>query len=198
MEIKEVLGLGSRDKITVETKKMGWGKGFRSGRSMTCEPFFMGGRSYARGWGDHAQSEHRIILPGAGKKFEVLVGVEDCVSSRNNPPAHIQFTVWVNGVVAGQSGVLDFGSAPEKLSVDQDVEKLMKKNSVAVKNSAHRYATTFDISYTQFVPIGLTAKTDKNVLKKVLAEVLRDLRDEKLCYVKYEKSQNCFHITVRR
>ena len=117
MEIKEVLGLGSRDKITVETKKMGWGKGFRSGRSMTCEPFFMGGRSYARGWGDHAQSEHRIILPGAGKKFEVLVGVEDCVSSRNNPPAHIQFTVWVNGVVAGQSGVLDFCSATEKLSV---------------------------------------------------------------------------------
>jgi hypothetical protein len=84
------------------------------------------------------------------------------------------------------------------LRTDQDVEKLMMKNPVAVKNSAHRYATTFDISYTQFVPIGLTAKTDRNVLKKVLAEVLRDLRDEKHCYIKYEKSQNCFHITVRR
>ena len=84
------------------------------------------------------------------------------------------------------------------LRTDADVERLMQRNSIAVKNSAHRYATTFDISYTQFIPVGISATTKQNTLKKVLAEVLRDLRDDKLCYVKYEKSQNCFHITTRR
>ena len=82
------------------------------------------------------------------------------------------------------------------LRTDADVDKLMKVNSVAVENSAHRYATTFDISHSQFVPLGLATETTKSDLKKVLAEVLRDLRNEKECYVKYEKS--CFHITTRR
>ncbi len=84
------------------------------------------------------------------------------------------------------------------LRTDEDVEKLMKRNNVAVKNSAHRYATTFDISYRNFVPVGLGLSTDRGELKKVLAEVLRDLRNEKLCYVRYETSQSCFHITVRK
>lgn len=84
------------------------------------------------------------------------------------------------------------------LRTDDDVARLMKRNSVAVKNSAHRHATTFDISCSQFVPAGLIARTDSGELKKVLAEVLNELRNDKQCYVKYEKSQNCFHITVRR
>ena len=84
------------------------------------------------------------------------------------------------------------------LRTDKDVELLMKKNSVAVKNSAHRHATTFDISYRNFVPVGLFNNTDDGELKKVLSEVLRDLRNEKLCYVKYESSQSCFHITTRK
>lgn len=84
------------------------------------------------------------------------------------------------------------------LRTDKDVENLMKHNNVAVKNSAHRYATTFDISYTNFINDGLAVSTDRNELKKVLAEVLRDLRDDKQLYVKYERSQNCFHITVRK
>ena len=84
------------------------------------------------------------------------------------------------------------------LRTDADVEKLMKRNSIAVKNSAHRHATTFDISYTRFIPDGLFVNVDSGELKKVLAEVLTDLRNDKRCYVKYEKSQNCFHITVRK
>lgn len=84
------------------------------------------------------------------------------------------------------------------LRTDDDVTRLMKRNRVAVKNSAHRHATTFDISCTQFVPAGLIARTDSGELKKVLAEVLNELRNDKRCYVKYEKSQNCFHITVRK
>jgi hypothetical protein len=84
------------------------------------------------------------------------------------------------------------------LRTDADVERLMKRNSVAVKNSAHRYATTFDISYRNFVPVSFLSRAADTELKMVLAEVLRDLRNEKLCYVKYEVSQGCFHITSRK
>ena len=83
------------------------------------------------------------------------------------------------------------------LRTDADVERLRKINKIAVQNSAHRYATTFDISFSQFVPIGLSTETP-NDLKRVLAEVLRDLRDQKECYVKYEETPKCFHITCRK
>ena len=84
------------------------------------------------------------------------------------------------------------------LRTDADVERLMKSNSVAVRNSAHRHATTFDISYRNFVRVGMFDNTVSGDLKRVLAEVLRDLRKERLCYVRYESSQSCFHITSRK
>ena len=73
----------------------------------------------------------------------------------------------------------------------------MDNNTVAVKNSAHRHATTFDISYKTFEPGLFTFETNVGELKKTLAEVLRDLRNDKLCYVRYEVKPGCFHITVR-
>ena len=61
-------------------------------------------------------------------------------------------------------------------------------------NSAHLYATTIDITYSRFegaVPVNY------DPYKYILAEVLRDLRNDKRCYVKFELKQACFHITVR-
>ncbi|MBE6356404.1 MAG: hypothetical protein E7058_04740 [Lentisphaerae bacterium] len=118
--IKELLTLGGSENISVETRQMGWGTGFRSGRAIGGDTFLLGGRNYLRGWGDHAQSRHVIKLPGPGKSFEVLVGVQECESSRApvNPTAHIRFTVWVNGKIAAQSSVLEWSSSPEKLTVD--------------------------------------------------------------------------------
>lgn len=84
------------------------------------------------------------------------------------------------------------------LRTDEDVKKLGKHNINASSNSVHRYATTFDISYKSFEPVGMKWKTDSGTLKNVLAEVLQDLRQDGRCYVRYEKNQACFHITVRR
>ena len=36
-----------------------------------------------------------------------------------------------------------------------------------------------------------------DTLKWVLSEVLRDMREAKRCYVKYEVKQGCFHLTAR-
>ena len=82
------------------------------------------------------------------------------------------------------------------LRTDEDVQRLMRHNTVAVKNSAHRHATTLDITYKTFEPGLFAFKTNEVELKKILAEVLRDLRNEKLCYVRYEVRPGCFHITL--
>lgn len=84
-----------------------------------------------------------------------------------------------------------------------DVSHLQKGNKNATTNSCHCYGTTVDITYNRFVP--LTGLYDPNhettnwdlPMKQVLAEVLRDLREQGQCYVKYEKKQACFHLTVR-
>lgn len=89
------------------------------------------------------------------------------------------------------------------LRTKNDVKKLRKRNGNASENSAHFYGTTFDISWKRFNKL-----EDKNgrpledvqteMLKKVLSEVLRDLRKAEKCYIKYEQKQGCFHITARK
>ncbi len=81
-----------------------------------------------------------------------------------------------------------------------DVKKLRKRNVNSSKNSTHQYGTTFDISWARFTKIDEkdTLNIDKDRLKMVLAMVLRDLKRDDRCYVKHERRQGCFHITVRR
>lgn len=77
------------------------------------------------------------------------------------------------------------------------VSKLRRVNRNATSESAHRYATTFDISYSKFIcdDASDTRRTFED-LKNLLAEVVSDLRDEGRCVVKHERRQACFHITV--
>lgn len=89
------------------------------------------------------------------------------------------------------------------LRTTDDVSKLQIGNKNATTNSCHCYGTTVDITYNRFVP--LTGHYDPEAeptrwdlpMKQVMAEVLRDLREQGLCYVKYEYKQACFHLTVR-
>ncbi len=87
------------------------------------------------------------------------------------------------------------------LRTQDDVEKLRRKNVNASDQSCHLFGTTFDISYKKFetvAPAGQERFVEWNdSLRFVLCEVLRDLRKEGRCYVKYEVKQPCFHITTR-
>lgn len=83
------------------------------------------------------------------------------------------------------------------LRTQDDIARLRRTNKNATENSCHLYATTFDINYTRFNPVMGGDMADEHRLKRVLAEVLRDLRFQGRCYVKYEQVQPCFHITVR-
>lgn len=89
------------------------------------------------------------------------------------------------------------------LRTEDDVKKLRRGNLNASENSTHRYGTTFDISYWHYVKVpDLRGRPYQDVppeyLRAVLSQVLKDLHDQKACYVKYEKKQTCFHVTVRK
>ena len=76
-----------------------------------------------------------------------------------------------------------------------DVAKLQRHNQNATERSCHLFGTTFDICYNRYHPVVKPVRDD--TLKWVLSEVLRDMRQQDRCYVKYEVKQGCFHITVR-
>lgn len=88
------------------------------------------------------------------------------------------------------------------LRTQHDVKRLRRSNSNASSNSCHAYGTTFDVSWKRFRkvedPDGRPMQdVSADTLKLVLSEVLRDLKKDGKCYVKYELRQGCFHITAR-
>ncbi len=82
-----------------------------------------------------------------------------------------------------------------------DVERLRSHNRNATQNSCHMYGTTFDIAYNRYKTVQAPGESRRVVrndtLKWVLSEVLRDMRENNRCWIKYEVHQGCFHITVR-
>ena len=88
------------------------------------------------------------------------------------------------------------------LRSEEDVAKLRRSNPNATEQSCHLYGTTFDINYNLYSRVvdpdsGQREDIGDVRLIQVLSEVLNDLRQQGRCYVKFERSQPCFHITVR-
>lgn len=81
------------------------------------------------------------------------------------------------------------------LRTAQSVKMLRRVNGNATDSSTHQLGTTFDISYSRFDQDGPARVSDEQ-LKYILAEVLRDLRAQNKCMVKFEIKSPCFHITA--
>ena len=81
------------------------------------------------------------------------------------------------------------------LRSEDDVVKLRRRNGNATERSCHLFGTTFDICYNRYHAVNQPVRDD--TLKYVLCEVLRDMREQERCYIKYEVKQSCFHMTVR-
>lgn|SRR5574344_268924 len=81
------------------------------------------------------------------------------------------------------------------LRSQNDVSQLRRRNRNATEVSCHCYGTTIDITYIRFRDDN---GTDANelYLKNMLAQTLYELRYEGICYVKYERVQGCFHLTL--
>lgn len=85
--------------------------------------------------------------------------------------------------------------ATSMLRTRADVNSLRKVNGNASKNSAHMYATTFDLSYTRFNRISTDGDPVNNdQMANYLGEVLLKLREDGKCRVIFERNQHCFHI----
>ena len=82
------------------------------------------------------------------------------------------------------------------LRTEEDVKKLRRVNGNASTNSCHCNATTIDISYVRFDDDKIRPR-DNYELRLALAQTLHELRDAGRCYVKIERKQYCYHITVR-
>ena len=88
------------------------------------------------------------------------------------------------------------------LRTEDDVRRLRRTNKNATEQSCHLFGTTLDITYTHFETVSAPHGPQRravsdDTLKFVLSEVLNDLRKQGRCYVKYERKQSCFHLTVR-
>ncbi len=88
------------------------------------------------------------------------------------------------------------------LRTQDDVARLQRRNGNATEQSCHLFGTTFDICYNRFSTVSPPGGPERqpvrsDTLKWVLSEVLRDIREQGRCYIKYEVKQGCFHITVR-
>ncbi len=88
------------------------------------------------------------------------------------------------------------------LRTEDDVARLTRRNGNASDQSCHRFGTTFDICYNRYSTVSPPGEPERravqnDTLKWVLSEVLRDIREQGRCFVKYEVKQGCFHITVR-
>lgn len=70
----------------------------------------------------------------------------------------------------------------------ESIKRLKQDNKNAIKNSAHLKGKTFDIGYINFANYPRQRALFINVLKA--------LREENKCFVKYEMVQKCFHITA--
>lgn len=84
------------------------------------------------------------------------------------------------------------------LRTPSTVKRLRRVNRNAVDSSTHQYGTTFDISFVRFDCLDSTRTIHEEDLKNLLGEVLLDLRKDKRCLVKYERTGGCFHITTAR
>lgn len=83
------------------------------------------------------------------------------------------------------------------LRTHDSVKRLRRRNVNAIDSSAHRYGTTFDISYVKFIcDSANTIPRTQTDLKNLLGEILLQLKAEHRCLVKYERKQGCFHITA--
>lgn len=81
----------------------------------------------------------------------------------------------------------------------EDMDKLRQRNGNASLNSTHCYGTTLDISWQRYDKIDPEdpRTIEPEELKHLLARVLKAFHEDGRCYIKHERKQACFHITVR-
>lgn len=101
--------------------------------------------------------------------------------------------------IRARSGGLEYKMiVTSLLRTPNSIKELQKRNINSTSNSAHLYGTTFDISYSDFYTEETETFINKEDLKNILGEVIKDMRSDGRCYVRFEVKQGCFHVTSRQ
>jgi len=85
--------------------------------SFDRHPLSIGGRTFERGFGTHAESSLFIKLDGQARRFLAQVGVDDEMKGKR---ASVEFLVFGDGRQLWSSGVMHAGEGPKECSVSLD------------------------------------------------------------------------------
>jgi len=109
------------DEFDFAAMTCGMGRVARPRLSLDGNPLTLGGKTYTRGFGTHAESAIGFALNGKATAFEALVGIDrdaKDVKGRTERKASAVFRVWTDGKVAWDSGVVAEKAAPKSCRVD--------------------------------------------------------------------------------
>jgi hypothetical protein len=82
---------------------------------------------------------------------------------------------------------------------NESVNRLMKNNNNAVKNSTHLHGNAFDITYSRFsLRYHKLQDCHTDYLRELLAQVLLEFKAKKRCWALKEYHEKCFHIVSTR
>jgi alpha-galactosidase len=107
----ETVNLASLD---LSKMQQDWGSP-RANRSADRHRLSIGGRTFSKGVGTHANSMFRIDLNRGATRFQAWVGVDDEVKDN---PASVEFQVVADKQVLWRSGVMKSGQAAKEVDVD--------------------------------------------------------------------------------
>jgi alpha-galactosidase len=103
------------DDLNLSSATQDWGEPHKN-QSVEGHTLTIGGKTFERGFGTHAESVLHINLDGAAQKFSASVGVDDEV--KGNPASSVEFVVRGDGKVLWQSGVMHAGDAAKDCEAD--------------------------------------------------------------------------------
>lgn len=78
------------------------------------------------------------------------------------------------------------------------VAHLLRINKTAVRKSPHLNGNSFDISYSRFVTKKELDSCDLAFVQQSISKILYDYRQQKKCWVTFERGQECLHVVVRK
>ena len=103
------------DDLNLASATQGYGEPQKN-KSVNGQTLTIAGKTFARGFGTHAESKLSVNLNGGAQKFSASVGVDDDV--KGNTAASVEFIVRGDGKALWQSGVMHAGDAAKDCEVD--------------------------------------------------------------------------------
>ncbi len=102
------------DNLDLSVAKQSWGSP-RKNKSLDGNSLTVGGKTFERGLGTHAEGSLTLMTGGGALSFSASVGVDDEV--KRNPKASVEFRVVGDGKVLWKSGVMRAGDMAKPLRV---------------------------------------------------------------------------------